>query len=250
MSGLIDLTEKKIMITGASSGIGKAAARLAAECGASLVLCGRNEERLKETLDSLPSPDKHITIPFDVTDTGKYEQVFRAAVSDGAKLSGMVHCAGIAEATPLRLMKYEDIRDIMDVNYTSFMLLTAFYSKKKYSCGGSIVGISAANAHCPQQYMSVYAASKAAIEASVKTLAVELAKMDIRINCVVPGAVDTPMAERLDGEALGRITARHLLGMRSPEDIANFILFLLSDASAAVTGRTVFADGGLLGQSN
>ena len=249
MAGLADLSERKILITGASSGIGRAAAVLAASLGASVVLCGRDKTRLDETLSMLEQPERHISLSFDVRDFECYDSVFAAAVADGKKLDGMVHCAGEATVTPVRTMNHDVITRVLETNLSSFIMLTSFYSKRKYSSGGSIVGISSANSHIPQKCMSVYAASKAALEACVKTMALELSAQNIRINCVVPGAVDTPMAGNVDEETLLRIERQHLLGMSAPESIANFIVFLLSNASCAVTGRAIWADGGMLGQA-
>lgn len=96
--------------------------------------------------------------------------------------------------------------------------------------------------------MTLYAASKAAIEAAVKTMAIELADQRIRINAIIPGAVDTPMSESVNTEMLKSIVSKQLLGMQSPSQIADYIAFLLSDRSSAVTGRSLYADGGMLGQ--
>ena len=245
---LVDLRERKILITGASSGIGRATALLVSQLGASVVLCARDASRLLETLEMMDSPQKHRCIPFDVTDFDKYDEVFTQAVSDGKKIDGLVHCAGIARPLPIRSMSPSAVLAIMDVNFHSFLHLVHTYTKKKYGCGGSIVAVSAANSHYPQTCMSVYAASKAALEASIKTMALELAAQKIRINCVAPGAVDTPMTQMADEDALDKILDKQLLGMGKPKDIANMIAFLLSDASSFITGRAMFVDGGLLGQ--
>lgn len=243
----VNLSEKKILITGASSGIGRATAVLASQMGAVLVLCGRDAQRLEETRATLSDPEKHCCIPFDVRDFDQYGDVFNHAVSDGVKLKGIVHCAGIAKVLPLRILKPSAVSEIMDVNFTSFMQLMAMYAKRKYSDGGSVVAISAANAHYPQKCMSVYAASKSALEAAVKTLALELAAQQIRINCVIPGAVNTSMMQDLDDNSRKLIEERQLLGVESPEDIANMIVFLLSEASSRITGRAMYVDGGMLG---
>lgn len=248
---MIELSERKILITGASSGIGRATAVLASRLGASVVLCGRDKQRLEETKEMMECPDRHICIAFDVRDFERYDDVFHTAVSDGKKLNGLVHCAGIAKPTPLRMMKASMVHETMDVNFLSFMCLSGLYSKKKFSDGGSIVAVSSVNVHYPRKCMSVYAASKAAIEASVKTMALELVDRNIRINCVVPGGIRTPMIDVADEntrDAINAILERQLLGVGRPEDVANMIAFLLSDASALITGRAMFVDGGILGQ--
>lgn len=245
---LMNLQNRKILVTGASSGIGRAVSILASQLNASVVLCGRNEGALEKTMAMMNHPEKHHSISFDVKEFEAYDEVFREAVSDGILLDGLVHCAGIAKVTPVRMMTPSIIKEIMETNFYSFMSLVNAYAKKKYSCGGSIVAVSAANTHYPQKCMSVYAASKAAVEASVKTMALELAAQKIRINCVAPGAVNTPMMQVSSEEALQKILEKQLLGAGKPEDIANVIAFLLSDASSFITGRCVYADGGMLGQ--
>lgn len=245
---LVDLQNRKILITGASSGIGRAVSILASQLGASLILCARNKQNLAETQMMLANQERHRCIEFDVRSFEEYEGVFEQAVSDGIKLDGMVHCAGIAKVLPLRMMNPLVITEIMDVNFNSFMNLVRMYAKKKYSEGGSIVAISSANAHYPQKCMSVYAASKAALEAAVNTLALELVKQNIRINCVIPGAVDTPMAHITEESVLQEILNKQLLGIGKPEEVANMIIFLLSDAASFITGRSIYVDGGMLGQ--
>ena len=127
---LCDLTDKKIIVTGASSGIGRASAVLASKLGARVVLCGRDEKRISET-SSMLEGSGHSTFLFDIADFEIYPSIFDKIVLDGKKLDGMLHCAGIAEAVPMRIMKYEQIKKIMDINFASFILLTAIYSKKK-----------------------------------------------------------------------------------------------------------------------
>lgn len=240
------ISGRRIMITGASLGIGRATAVMLDSLGAKLFLCDRNQAALEETSSMLKQAQSMV---FDLLSFEEYDKLFSAAASDGEKLSGLVHCAGIAGITPLKCLKPQQIHSIMDINFTSFMMLCSYYAKRKYSVGGSVVGVSAVNAHIPQKCMSVYAASKSAVEAAVKTMALELAKSNIRINCVAPGAVDTPMAHNSDEETLEKITSRQLLGICSSEQIASVIAFLLSDCSSVITGRTLFADGGMLGQS-
>ena len=148
----------------------------------------------------------------------------------------------------MRAISFKDYDLLFSVNYYGFLNMVQHYSRRKYNNGGSVVAISAVNKHYPQKCMTLYAASKAAIEASVRTLAIELSDLNIRINSVVPGAVNTPMAASVEEEALTRIVSRQLLGMQEPGEIANVIAFLLSDSASAITGRNIFADGGMLGQ--
>lgn len=242
----MDLSGRKILITGASSGIGRAAAVLLDSLGAETVLVGRNEQRLAETADKLIN--SHLCIPFDLLDFDGYDKLFSKAVADGEKLNGLVHCAGDTGLIPLRVMSVEKLHRIMDINFTSFMMLSSFYSKKKYSSGGSIVAMSSISSQIPQKCLSIYSASKSAIEAAVKTLSLELSSLGIRINCIAAGFVDTPVKKKLVEENIEKILNNQLLGMIRPDQIASVIAFLLSEASSVITGRTIFADGGMLGQ--
>ncbi|WP_037371518.1 SDR family NAD(P)-dependent oxidoreductase [Selenomonas sp. AE3005] len=244
---MVDLQRKKILVTGASSGIGRAVALQISKMGASVVACGRDYDRLMETNRAMAGT-AHKIISFDVKDFSKYDLVFNDAVADGRKLDGLVHCAGVAIPTPLRIMSEDVVHNILDVNYVSFMMLVQRYIKRKYSNGGSIVAISSINSHYPQKCMSVYAASKFAIEASVKTMSLEMAEKGIRINCVVPGAVNTPMTQCCFEKTQQYLEKKSLLGMSEPEDVANMIVFLLSTASRKITGRAMFIDSGWLGQ--
>ena len=197
-------------------------------------------------------------IPFDRNDRkahGEAALLFflvkvadRIAVSDGSMIDGMVYTVGVASASPLRGLLAKTIEDILRVNFTSFMLAVSLFTKKKYSHGGSVVALSAANAHYPQKCMSVYAASKAAIEAAVQSMAIELRDLNIRINAVIPGATDTPMTDSLDDAVVESIVKRQLLGIIDPRDIASAVCFLLSEDSKAITGRSMYVDGGMLGQ--
>lgn len=247
MKNLLDFTGKKILVTGASSGIGQAAAVLLSQLGAGVVLVARSEEKLHATWKMMENGALHQIIPFDVRNFREYDGLFEKATEDGVKLSGLVHSAGIAKATPLKILKKESIDEIFEVNVTSFLCLAAKYAKRKFSDGGSIVGISAVNAHYPQKCMGVYAASKGALEASVSTMAVELSKQNIRINSVIAGAVRTPMTDSLDAETVRSIEAKQLYGALKAEQVANTIAFLLSDASSGITGRNIYTDGGYFG---
>lgn len=145
----IDFSEKKIMVVGSSSGIGKQVSILLSELGGKVVMVGRNEERLTNVKMELCNPDKHMVIPYDVKDLDGCKALFDKAVQDGEKLNGLVYCTGVAKAVPLRIMTPADYNNIFNVNFFGFLNCVSLYSRKKYNDGGSIVGISAVNAHNP-----------------------------------------------------------------------------------------------------
>lgn len=244
----IDFFGKKIMVIGASSGIGKGTAILLSQLGARVVLVSRNSEKMENVKNHLFNQNEHIIITHDVKNIDGSKGIFEEAVMDGQKLSGLVYCAGIARAIPLRMISYTEYSDIFTTNYYGFINAVSLFAKKKYNEGGSIVAVSAANAHYPQKCMTMYASSKIAIEAAVRTLSLELSNYGIRINSVIPGAVDTPMAEAVDSAMMEVIIGKQILGMQKPEQIADFIAYLLSERSSAITGRNLFSDGGMLGQ--
>lgn len=247
MENPMDMSGKRVLITGASSGIGRATAVLLSKLGAALVLMGRDHERLEETRRMLTG-DAHVAIPLELRNFDEYAGRFKEIRSTGEKLSGLVHCAGIAKVIPIKVASADNIREMFDVNFVSFMELVKHYSKKTNSSGGSIVCLSAINAHYPQKCMSIYAATKGALEMAVSSLAVELFDKNIRVNAIVPGPIATPMAGSF-GEVSGdegNIIGRQLMPLGQPEDIANMAAYLLSDAAKFITGRKFYVDGGRL----
>ena len=240
----MELTGKRIMVTGASSGIGRETAILLSQLGAQVVLLGRDEKRLAETEEKM-SGEGHITISLELREFDKYADVFKEIRKTGKKLDGFVHCAGIAKVIPLKVVSANLIQDMFAVNYVSFMELMKHYAN---SDGGSVVCLSAINAHYPQKCMSVYAATKGALEMAVSSLAVELFDKKIRVNAVVPGPIATPMAasfSEVSGEE-SNIVGQQLMALGEPADIANMAAYLLSDASKFITGRKFYVDGGRL----
>ena len=243
----MELTGKRIMVTGASSGIGKEPAILLSNLGAQVVLLGRDEQRLAETKDNL-SGEGHVSISLELREFEKYADAFKQIKETGKKLDGFVHCAGIAKVIPLKVASANVIWDMFAVNYVSFMELMKHFAKKTNSDGGSVVCLSAINAHYPQKCMSVYSATKGALEMAVSSLAVELFEKKIRVNAVVPGPIATPMAasfSEVSGEE-SNIVGQQLMALGEPADIANMAAYLLSDASKFITGRKFYVDGGRL----
>ncbi len=252
MNNLFDFTEKKFIVTGASSGIGKSTAIQLSEQGARVILVGRNRERLEETLNLMKHREHHQIIDTDLGETEDMTWLFEESISDGVRLDGLVHCAGIATILPINRLKRNKLDECMSVNLYALLELIRVYAKKKYrNVSGSIVAVSSLAACSPSKCQTIYAASKAAVNAAVQALSIELAEKRIRINCVMPGSVDTRMLREsvsaISDEAMINMVKAPLLGLTKPDEIANMILFLLSDASSAVTGRAIYADGGMLG---
>lgn len=244
--------DKSFLVTGASSGIGRALSQDIAAKGGRVVLIGRNKEKLNETVASMKNPEIHIAISYDLTDFEHYMDIFGRLKRESIRLDGLVHCAGFTEILPLRIMNQNNVLKLFNIHYFAFIELVKYYARKGVSNGGSVVGISAINVHTPQKCMTAYASAKSAVEAACKTLALELNSKNIRINSVVVGGVSTNMSEKAS-ELISSIetsyenpVSRQLLGIQSPNQIADVISFMLSDESSCITGRTIYADGGLL----
>lgn len=246
----LNFINKKILITGASSGIGRATAIYLSKLGAQIALNGRNEERLNETLSQMQGKRHQIVIT-DLAKEDVMDNMFEKITEDGVKLNGIVHCAGIPYIMPLQSLTKKRLTEVMETNFFPFVEIVRQYAKKKYSCGGSIVCISSILSVQPRAYETGYIASKAAMNATVTSLAFELAKKGIRINSVLAGNIMTEMVKKTieennNEEYLRSIIDKALLGIGQPEDIASVCAFLLSDMSKFITGRNIYADGGLL----
>lgn len=241
----LDLSGKKILITGASSGIGRATSVYLSKLGATLILVARNEERLSETL-SLLEGNNHKCLTVDFSEVDDLDGLFNKAIEDGIKLEGLVHCAGIAQVLPVKMLTRERMLKEMNVNYFTFIELVRQFSKIKYSHGGSIVGISSIAGHKAEKCQTNYSASKAAMDIATQALSLELAEKKIRINTILPGVIQTEMVERSKnfGFDMNDIKSKQVLGVGQPEDVAAMVAFLVSDMSRLITGRKFFVDGG------
>lgn len=240
---------RKIIVTGAASGIGKATSRYLAERGANIVGFDLNVEGLKSVEHEFAEQGLQFQGIGVNLQSDNLEDSFAEAVKDGVKLSGLVHCAGISCIVPLKSLSKERLHTVIDINFCSFVELSRLYSKKKYSDGGSIVGISSLAAQLPRAYELPYIASKAAMNAVIPCLAIELSKLGIRVNGIMPGVVDTGMisAQQTDEQKqfIENMTKKTLLGAASPNDIASVISFLLGEQSRMITGRVIPVDGGM-----
>lgn len=238
------LENKKILITGASSGIGRAIAVEASKMGATVVISGRNEERLKETLSKLAGK-QHAYI---VADLSQNSEIIALATKIDL-LDGIVNCAGLTKVSPFNFAKPSDFEEVMRVNFFAPTELTRLLLKsKKIKKKASIVFISSiSGVFCSAPAASIYSSSKGAINGLVKGMALDLAPKEIRVNCVNPGMIDTDIFSR------GEITEEQLIEDRNkyplkrygkPEEVAYATIYLLSDASLWVTGSNLIIDGG------
>lgn len=247
----MDLTGKRILVTGASSGIGRACAVTAARLGATIIAVARDRERLGETLALLPT-GKHLIILSDLSVLDSIGKVFESACADGEKLHGLVHAAGIGPAIPIQAISARMMQDVMAINFFAFIKLTKYFTKKKYSAGGSIVGVSSVSGSVGWQGGVLYGASKGAMDSAVRSLAIELHSKGFRVNSVVPSNIRTPMYDAMeqinDCESLKKILSKQPLGLGEPDDVAHAVAFLLSDAAKFITGTNLVVDGGYLAQ--
>lgn len=247
----MDLSGKNILVTGASSGIGKEIAIYLSKLGANVIMAARNEERLKIVYNEL-EPRNHSYYLIDLNNLDEIEKMIDFVCRDGIKLNGLIHAAGISLTMPLQYLKMNDVKNIMSVNFYSFVELVKQFSKRKYNdSGGSVVAISSISSEVGARGLTAYCASKGALESAIRAMALELAAKNIRINAIAPAMIETQMYDGLielvnnkDFEA--ELKKRQILGLGKPEDVANAAAFLLSDASRFITGTSLILDGGYL----
>jgi NAD(P)-dependent dehydrogenase (short-subunit alcohol dehydrogenase family) len=238
------LENKTILVTGASSGIGRAIAIECAKMGAKVVVTGRNETRLQETHSLLEGnqPD------YIVADLSVNEDVVRVS-KELSTLNGLVNCAGLTKVAPFPFATRDSFEEVMNVNFFAPTELTRLLVKsKKIGKGSSIVFISSVSGvYCSAVASSIYSASKGAVNGLVKGIALDLASKGIRVNCVNPGMIDTHIFSegKITQEQLKEDTERYpLKRYGKPEEVAYAVIYLLSDASSWTTGSNLLIDGG------
>ena len=248
----MNLAGRRVLVTGASSGIGRATAVMAASLGADVVLTGRREDELARTAGMMERPEEHRTLAGDLKDAAFIDRL-AAFAAEGGRLDGFVHAAGTCRVAPVGVAGPAVLEDSMSVGYVAFMLLMRRLSARTVSNDGfSAVAVSSVSASAGWPGGSTYAGCKGAVEAAVRSLAVELAPRRIRVNAVCPAHVDTPLFRNLtagmDDAAKTALVAKQPLGLVRPEQVAAAACFLLSPASSAVTGVSLPVDGGYLAQ--
>jgi len=249
MKNPFSLKSKNILITGASSGIGRRCSIIFSKLGANVILMARNEENLKKTYQQLESGN-HLYFAQDVTEYDKLENIISESVSRIGKISGFVHSAGIGMTLPLKSLSPIYYEKIFAVNVISAFELAKIISKKKYlnENGSSFIFISSIMGLLGEEGKVAYCSSKGALISASKAMALELSQKKIRVNCILPAVVETEMSEMffntIATEAKKDILDMHPLGLGNPDDIAYTCVFLLSDASKWVTGTSLIVDGG------
>lgn len=243
---IIDLTNLTFVITGAGSGIGRETAKVLSEQGAKVVMLDLNQEGLDET-KSLLEGEGHIMRAVDLTDFEALPELVKGIIAETGAVDGLVHCAGISSRKPLNVLRPEGFSKVMDVNFYSFEELTRLFTKRgNMNDGGSIVVMSSISSIRGYKAKTEYCVSKAAVDAFVRCMALELASKRIRINSVMAAEVLTPLAlkARETNAMVGASDFEAPLGPSEPYEVANTIAFLLSDATKTITGTSILIDGG------
>ncbi len=238
------LEGKTVLVTGASSGIGRGIAISCSKMGAKVSLNGRNMERLEATHREL-SGEGHCLVPGDITRQEDIDYI----VEHLPQLDGVVHCAGILIRKICKQMERDEVESLMTTNINSPIILqSALLSKKKINKGASIVFIASVAPYVPTVGNALYSASKGAMIAYANCMSIELAPRSIRVNCVCPGMVSTELISNggFTEEELFLDQQKYpLKRYGTPDDIANATVFFLSDASSWITGTSLKVAGGL-----
>ena len=241
------LKGKTILITGASSGIGKATAQRCSQAGASLILLGRNKERLENVLSSLAGIN-HVAHILEITDFSAVENFAKIYLQSHKPIHGIINAAGITTTFPFKYCTTEKLDTFFKTNVYGAYNISRVFSKQSPTEGMSIVFITSVMASVGAKAKSIYGMTKGALLSGSKSLAMELASRKIRVNCISPGVVETPLIQGSEytqsDEAFQKMIERHPLGLGKADDVAYACVFLLSDASRWVTGIDLKIDGG------
>jgi NAD(P)-dependent dehydrogenase (short-subunit alcohol dehydrogenase family) len=247
------LSGKRILVTGASAGIGRACAVKLAALGAECVLIGRNRERLEETRQSLAGAG-HLVLPFDLSRIDDIASLPVLMKARERQLSGLVHSAGICPIVPLAATTPKVLQETFQINFGAFVELCRQFTKRFFfNDGGSLVALSSVSSMIGWPGGSAYCSAKAALNGYIRVLALELARRKIRANTVCPSYVKTAMMDSTGSEAertFADCEAAQPLGIIEPGDVAGVVAFLMSDESRFITGTNLVVDGGYLAKGN
>lgn len=245
MNDIFCLENKHILVTGASSGIGRETAKVLSQSGAKVSIVARREEQLKQTLSEMTG-NNHEYYVCDLSVTDGIADLIESVVQKSGTIDGFIHCAGIGLNLPVSMTKANTVDSVMKTNFYSFAEILRLLSKRKYSNNGaSFVGVSSVASIKGDKSQGAYAASKAALNAYIHPAAKELAGRGIRVNTVAFGMIKTEAYQKFlcSGGSDGALQNQYL-GYGEPIDAAKILLFMVSDASKLITGTTVICDGG------
>lgn len=244
------LKGKNIIITGASSGIGRKCALLCTMMGARVIIIGRREKNLKEVFSEMHG-EENIFYVQDITHYDELESLVADAVAKNGPVDGFIHSAGIDLTMPLTAMNHMHYEKLFSINVIAGFEFARIISKKKYVSltGASFVFISSVMGFVGDVALTAYCSSKGALISGSRAMALELAAKKIRVNCISPAYLeDTDMTEKMfadmTDEKINAIMAKHPLGYGRREDVAHGCIYLLSEASRWVTGTNLIIDGG------
>lgn len=246
----IDFNGNTFIVAGAG-GIGSATAIALNNYGAKIIVLDIDESKIKELMQSLKGENSSYLCDF--SNVNSIESIIKTIVEKNGAIDGLVFCVGVGSVRPIKMSNYDFMKRVMDINFFSFVeMIRCLSLKGNYGNDGMvIVGISALGAFLGNSTKTAYCASKSAMNSAVRCLAKELAPKGFRINTVAPGVTNTPMAKAAEdygsgSDSYNAILERQYLGICQPEDIANTVLYLMSDLSTKVTGSCIPVDGGKL----
>ena len=248
-SPFVDFWGRKVIVTGASSGLGRAAAIELSRRGATLILMGRDEKRLQETAGLLETRDFQI-LPLDLRDHAKIFPAVKKFALHKGRIYGLCYSAGIVETRPLASMKSESLQQMLDVNLIGALELAKVVCRRDImeENGGSILFVSSIYARVGMAGQIGYSASKGAISAAARAMAIELARRNIRVNAISPGLVKTDMTANafsvLSESQVKAMEEAYPLGSGTPEEVARAAVFLLAPENRWITGIDLVVDGG------
>ncbi|MGI5913075.1 MAG: SDR family NAD(P)-dependent oxidoreductase [Syntrophomonadaceae bacterium] len=244
----LDLSNKTILVTGASDGIGKATAILLSQLGAKVIMVARNEEKLQTVFEMLEG-EGHRWYSYNLKEINGIEALIKKLVSENGAFDGFVHCAGVSSLRPLKMTSYDFLHNMMLINFYSFIEIVRCISKKgNHQPKMSIVGMSSVASIKGEKSQIAYCATKAAMDGAIRAMAKELSAKKIRVNSIVAGFINTGMLESFKEKTGSKENDsrfdRYCLGIGEPLDVANAIAFLLSDSSSIITGTGLVVDSG------
>lgn len=243
------LEGKKIVVTGASSGIGRQVAISCSRMGAKVVLIGRNKERLTEAYQQMEGTG-HIIESYDLTDLANQKEMVGSFVSKIGAIDGLVNCAGISTVLPFKLMSSEKVEEFFKTNVFSTIELTkqVLNIKNVSKQGASVIFFASVMGVVGENAKSLYSFTKGALISGCRSLAIEYAPKKVRLNVISPGIIETPINMNqpylADPEKRKVTESLYPLGIGSTDDVANACIYLLSDASRWMTGQNLVIDGG------